>query len=212
MSDWELVIPMESGSRRALFPDHDSLRLVVLWTGTFGGKGDTPQDLAVVDVGACCGAFSLAVLRLIPQAHIIAFEPSDKAWPYLVHNLGGVADLYNMAASDKDGFSDLSEARIGVQTLHGKGGKSVKTVRLDDVIAQKVHMMKIDVEGHEMEVLDGAKELISEHRPDIIIELSKENQFRAGRTLDELKQKLSDMNYVPVRQLTKQDWHYVRQR
>mgnify|MGYP001590613619 FL=1 len=73
-------------------------------------------------------------------------------------------------------------------------------------------MMKIDVEGHEMEVLDGAKELISEHRPDIIIELSKENQFRAGRTLDELKQKLSDMNYVPVRQLTKQDWHYVRQR
>ena len=51
----------------------------------------------------------------------------------------------------------------------------VDVVRLDDVIAEPVGFIKIDVEGHELAVLEGAERILREHRPVLLVEATPTN-------------------------------------
>jgi len=63
-------------------------------------------------------------------------------------------------------------------------GKS--DVHLIEIAAEKCSFIKIDVEGHEHAVIDGAKELIQKHRPIIIYEYGYEPGKFEARTIEQL--------------------------
>jgi FkbM family methyltransferase len=147
-----------------------------------------------LDVGANRGLYTLAALHW--SRKVVAFEPQPQFAAFLRRYFSERVDVRECAVSDSAGFANLlipadprfhAEARLS-PPLGNPGPSaahipvSVSTVRLDDEIHDDVGFMKIDVEGHELSVLEGAKNLIQKCRPNIIVEI--ENRHRPGARAD----------------------------
>ncbi|MDP1875921.1 FkbM family methyltransferase [Phenylobacterium sp.] len=132
----------------------------------------------VIDVGANRGQFALAARHALPKTRIIAFEPLPAAAEVFEANLGNDAgiDLHRLALSDKDGQARFHVAgRTDSSSLLALGKNQasvfgvsadheieVTTVRMDKVLrlddAAAPILLKIDVQGAEHLVLEGAKQ------------------------------------------------------
>jgi len=130
----------------------------------------------VLDVGGNIGYFTMWALAMGHK--VTTFEPMDFNLRYLVTSIdangfGANHTLYQNAVGNKPGRLSLNptnkqnrgnyqvqEAR-GVTSLSGEYGFDyVDTIRLDDVVDEDVLLIKIDVEGFEHKVLDGARKLV----------------------------------------------------
>src|SRR5204862_7082374 len=121
--------------------------------------------------------------------------------------LGTIAIIAS-AAGDQPGQARLAAADLATHasqaTLHpeqhpGSATESitVPVARLDALVSEPVDLMKIDVEGHEMAVLDGAANLFRRFPPRyIVIELHGDNLARAGRTPEEVASHLESLGYT----------------
>jgi FkbM family methyltransferase len=146
-----------------------------------------------LDIGANKGAYAFALLGHCRELH--AFEPNPKLFRVLSRWAKGKAHLHPIALSDATGEAGLlvprsakgysnqgaSLSTIKVQGDHGV--VRVRTARLDDLDIRDVGFMKIDVEGAEMAVLDGARDTIARDRPVMMIELEAAH---TGRPLPDL--------------------------
>ncbi|VUZ22691.1 Uncharacterised protein [uncultured Comamonas sp.] len=135
----------------------------------------------VIDVGANVGFYTLIAQKYFPNLHCIAFEPTPETYINLVQNLqknknAGDVDARNLALSSKIGqteFSDFGDCsgKNGVldTSFHEqdsiKEKITVKTDTLDNLFtfSKKNIVMKIDVEGHELDVIKGGVKLIKEN-------------------------------------------------
>lgn len=132
------------------------------------------DDLAL-DVGANIGYFTGLLACRVRE--VTALEPNPQLYRFINSNIGrwnGVGDRVQLdvrAASNKNGVATLHlppdyEKNYGLASLDtSDGGVSyeVQTVRLDDVIAGRhVGVLKVDVEGQEMAVLEGASESLGQ--------------------------------------------------
>ena len=152
-----------------------------------------------VDIGANLGLFSY--LMSCQSSRVIAIEPQPKLASYLKAVLPKNVVIENLAVSDHDGI-----AQMRIPKVKGLGGASAqqdalatieesnpitKQVNLDfievpiktlDQILKdesRVDFIKIDVEGHELSVLNGANRTLSEFRPTLMVELFKEHNPNA---------------------------------
>jgi FkbM family methyltransferase len=142
-------------------------------------------DASCVDVGCNVGAILDAMLRVAPRGRHYAFEPLPDLFRELRGRFGNRPNvaLYNLALSDHSGRSTFQH----VVTNHAYSGLrrrrydrpneevveiTVDVQPLDQVlpVAQHVDLIKIDVEGAELEVLRGAAATISRCRPLVIFE------------------------------------------
>jgi len=147
-----------------------------VYSGETIGSGAT-----VVDVGAHIGAFSLLAGRRVgPKGRVLAFEPSPKTYALLERNLraNGLPWIKArpVAIADADAEVDLYVAddpgnNPSADTLTSRPGRRavrVRTLRLDDVLAEenveRVDVLKIDAEGAELRVLDGAAKTLARTR------------------------------------------------
>lgn len=127
----------------------------------------------VIDVGASRGQFALFARRRWPSARIICFEPIPGAADKLQEVLGGAVTLHRTALGSVEGASSLnisgaddssSLLPIGRQAVEFPGTRAVGTVTVPvGVLANHLHaalpgpvLLKIDVQGFELEVLHGA--------------------------------------------------------
>jgi FkbM family methyltransferase len=137
-------------------------------------------DSNCIDVGAHAGTFLAHMVRLAPQGRHIAFEPLPAFRAQLRDAFPDVT-LHDLALSDVEGtatfnyipsmpgFSGLREVAPG----HPKVERlTVRTARLDDVLDPElaIDLIKIDVEGAELQVLDGAERTLSRWRPMVLLE------------------------------------------
>jgi FkbM family methyltransferase len=150
-----------------------------------------------VDVGAHIGTYTIPIAKKAQK--VIAFEPNKYTFDLLTKNisLNHLTNIvaYNLAASKKEGslsftYEDLpSWSRIidGDQSTnvtvrenakgHDNNIHLVNTIDLDSVLLKedRVDWIKIDVEGHEMDVLEGAMQTIRIHKPKIVTEIWSRN-------------------------------------
>jgi FkbM family methyltransferase len=139
----------------------------------------------VLDIGANIGHYTVELARLVgPTGRVISMEPVIRPFAQLsrlvaragLHNV----TLINAAASDtgalaamevpstRDGLALFTQAR-----LTEAGDRNVMTLRIDDLpLGDSVSLAKIDVEGHELPVLNGMRDLIDRCRPALIVENS----------------------------------------
>lgn len=166
---------------------------------------DIPAPL-IVDVGANLGAFSVPIAKAIAPAggKVYAYEPQRIVFYQLCGNafLNRLDNLhvFNNAVGDGEGWIDIPEldyqatANVGGFTLDGtlRGRDSlvryldsshkVRLERLDAVDFPKPPtLLKIDVEGLELDVLRGARRCIEDGHPPILLEAWTLEAFAARR-------------------------------
>jgi FkbM family methyltransferase len=163
-----------------------------------------PGELAC-DIGANRGVFTYWLLRL--GARVATFEPN----PYMGRILrrrfpdalaDGRLDLFDGAVSDSSGLVDLHIPRgySPLATIDGHAvGEgvpvdevTVRCFRLSDCLDEPITFIKIDVEGHEQRVVDGARDLIASFRPSLLIEA--EERHRPGAVAS-LRASLEPLGY-----------------
>jgi len=137
------------------------------------------KDTVVYDIGANIGFHSLGLAE--HAKHLYAFEPNNKNYKLLRMNTGHVKNIstYNVGCSDKNGTAYIQDFEPGTNNNNGElmlaeTGQPCDIVKLDDYV--KVHhipdpqVVKIDVEGHEYEVLMGMDQMIRNNLPVIFYE------------------------------------------
>jgi FkbM family methyltransferase len=155
----------------------------------------------VVDVGANIGYNTVHAARLAgPRGRVIAVEPTPDNLAVLRHNIAA-AGLSNVvveavAAGRAAGTRDLfvRGARSAVNSLfplscyaHVTEVLQVPVVPLDDLVAdERADVVKIDVEGAELEVLEGMPRLLRTPRATLIVEWHPLLQQLAGFAADTL--------------------------
>lgn len=152
-------------------------------------RGD-PQGTAL-DVGANIGLWSYAMANCGLFSSVVAFEPNASLTVDLQNaRLEGVS-IIGKAVSNKAGTGRLRIPRAGRLLLDGWASledeieidagdyrdMNVETIRLDDMDLANVSFVKIDVEGHEMSALEGARGMFYESRPTCIVECRDGNRI-----------------------------------
>jgi FkbM family methyltransferase len=165
------------------------------------------HDSVVADVGANQGLYSLWLARVATSGHIYAFEPDPQLFRCLENNIRN-NQLTNIsairaAASDRSGRLALTANKLNrgdnrVTRNPDSGFAEVKAITLDETLSHsRVDLLKIDVQGFEIEVLQGARETIGNnrdltilfefwpyglrktgHRPTELLDLLKETGFQ----------------------------------
>ena len=152
------------------------------------------QAKLIFDIGANVGDVTIAALKTYPECKVICFEPVNTTLKTLYKNTSQYRNrvtIYSEALSSING-----DGHINITSFHGAnsiesqsklhseicqnvkeiGKQAVTLVRLDDIAqrfnGQKIDIMKIDVEGHEYDVILGGKYFIKNNVDTIIVEAS----------------------------------------
>jgi FkbM family methyltransferase len=136
-----------------------------------------PGDV-VFDVGANAGYYTLLGTVLAgPEGKVFAFEPLPRNAAIIrrhveMNKLSNVT-VYEGAVSDRAGTARFDSGVIPEMAhLSESGGIEVRTFKLDSLLAEGVPppaVMKIDVEGAEVDVLNGARQMIETHHPTMMV-------------------------------------------
>jgi len=151
----------------------------------------------IIDVGAWWGPWSLWWHDKAKSVEI--FEPNKDILPKLVNNVGKLQNctIHNTALGDRQGSVSMQCAdHSGTYHVTDQNGDiAIKT--LDSFEFENVDIIKIDAEGYELPVLEGAKETILRNRPWIQVEGNKSGE-RYGRTKLDIKNFLFDLGMTRV--------------
>jgi FkbM family methyltransferase len=161
----------------------------------------------VLDVGANIGCTALALSQIVGDGKVVAVEPVPRTFALLTKNVGTVPNIIrqNFAFGREAGTlpmqgseTNLSGAFIASEFHTGRAGHftvdvSVRTVdeTFPSLGLEKLDFIKLDVEGFELDVLEGASETLRKYKPRVVLEMNHFclNQFRRI-TLPEFRERL----------------------
>ncbi|MDO5865860.1 MULTISPECIES: FkbM family methyltransferase [Paenarthrobacter] len=155
------------------------------------GEGLKPGDL-VLDVGANCGNHTL-YLSCVVGAEVHAFEPDPELCDVIRTNVAlnevdDLVEVHQVGVGDVEGFGRIvqtAENNRGAQRLERTNSREggAKIIRLDTMdFGKPVRVLKVDVEGMEINVLNGARDLIERDRPEIYVECQGRQDFEMIHT------------------------------
>lgn len=162
-------------------------------------KAHLRPGAVAVDVGANIGFFTVLAAHLVgPEGRVYAIEPVPANAQAVRRNL--TRNGFSQGSVLEAGASNVA-GRAKLMLAHHPGGATlsehdtppdlsgeieIQTVRLDDLVEsgrlKAPDFVKIDVEGFELEVIEGMAQVLRDHGPDLLIEID-------GPTKDGLAEK-----------------------
>lgn len=150
-----------------------------------------------LDIGSHAALYSVILKNRFPAIEVHAFEPDRTNLCQLygnlfVNRLTQDIQVHEYGLSDKTGLIafDTSEATSsrGTRRISSTGNSQIEIRRLDDVIqvTGKTVAVKIDVEGHELQVVDGAKTFLASNRCFLQVESSADKFERLAQQLGQI--------------------------
>ena len=141
------------------------------------------KQTGILDIGANIGNHSLFFAKFFKCDMVYSFEPFPANVSLLKANMQNFANkskIYEIALSNKEGTMPLYNSQkenYGGFSLHSYSDdisfvveQSINVITLDSLNLENISMIKIDVENHENEVLEGSKQTILRNKPIIFIE------------------------------------------
>ena len=151
-----------------------------------------PEDAVVFDVGANIGGIALRFAQDVPHARVYAFEPTAYAYKKFLTNLSLNPELAARITPIQAFVSDQPAANRSIvaysswkidgtaaaaHPLHGgmtQAAESIDVVTIDDFCREqeitRIDLIKIDTDGHELQVLQGARRALEQYLPYVIFE------------------------------------------
>jgi FkbM family methyltransferase len=146
----------------------------------------TPEDGVVIDVGAFLGTHTIALAeRVGARGRVLAFEPQPQIFELLLRNLTQNqvrnVEAKNCAAASKrqilsfprldlcarENFANTTIVKKAAAPL---AALLVPAVMLDEIEVARLDLIKIDAEGMEPQILEGAEAIVALHRPILYME------------------------------------------
>ncbi len=159
------------------------------------------QSNVIFDIGANTGVYSMIAKSLNPQAQVYAFEPVKRVFEKLEYNnrLNSFdISCFEYAASNENGSATIYDTPTD-HTYSVTVGKNlnaanipvipteIETIRLDSIIEKfdlpRIDLMKIDVETHEAEVIEGLGKYLEEFKPIMLVEILSDTVGEKVETL-----------------------------
>lgn len=183
--------------------------LSTVFTNSYG-LYDMPEEVmkavdgkAVFDVGGYIGDTLMLFQALFPQSLMLSFEPDDQYYQQLIKSMhagieSGKILAFPQGLSDKKGKLLMEpDNHEGVMATFVESAKDdraveVEVTTIDEVVKERqldVGMIKVDIEGYEMQVVQGALETIKSQRPMLVIAI-----YHQPEEFYELKPFLESLN------------------
>jgi FkbM family methyltransferase len=196
--DRSRAFPYDLAAFRQIEPESDYLQYL------------TDPGKTSLDIGANVGFYAAALSAL--SARVMACEANPNLQPYLSLNLHRYGNVYVLpfavfrstgdvtfnipriaggdavAMSAQGGILNLLINKMGIDSVPVK----VPAIAVDTLVLNDVGFIKIDVEGNEFDVLEGAAETIRRCRPSIVVE----NEYRHNAECSKVFEFLSARDYV----------------
>lgn len=203
--------PLEVNFRnvRIKYPGGDYTTLPTLIEGSYESLEidsildilDSLEDkIVAIDVGANVGIWTILLASHSNVEKVFAFEPSPANLAFLEENIkinqvSHKVTVIDAAVSNSEGTAKFDDEGNGAtMRLSMQGQLVVPTITLDQFTQdQKIGLIKIDVEGFEVPVLEGGWQTIIRDRPVLCIEYSLSQTKSAGNSWDEMCPKLIEL-------------------
>ena len=179
------------------------------------------DDVRIVfDVGANIGDVTLAAARSFPNAHIYSFEPVCATYQMLCENIKNYSDritpynfgFFNLSKrldihiTSFHGASSILDQSLNHKSVHPHiretGTESIEVYTLDSFMSDKaidrIEIVKIDVEGTELEVIEGGRETFRNKVDNVFVELSLLRRNRESAYCVEICNLLYDLGFMLI--------------
>ena len=143
-------------------------------------------DYVCLDIGANVGVFTKHLSGMAKQ--VLSFEPFPKTFGYLSHNVKALAlknvSVFQAAVSDRCGtvsmepgkYRDGTPNNLYMTHITANIG-TIPSITVDSLDLPRVDFVKLDVEGHERQVIAGATRMISTSKPTWLIETDADSDL-----------------------------------
>jgi FkbM family methyltransferase len=178
-----------------------------------------PKDAVIFDVGANVGIMSLHFAKKAPNGKIYAFEPTHYAFQKLQRNLELNPELSGIIQTEQTFISSEEQKNHEIKAFSSwkidkgvgsdqhpvHGGKAmsteeIPTTTIDEFVVQKnisrLDFIKIDTDGHEFDVLSGAKITIEKFKPQLIFELGQYVMVERNIKFMDYERFFGELNYT----------------
>ncbi|MFC1813990.1 FkbM family methyltransferase [Thermodesulfobacteriota bacterium] len=178
------------------------------------------KDAVVFDIGANIGSMTLKFSQMTPHGRVYAFEPTDYAFNKLLRNISMNPELSKRIIPVQSFVRDRSEPDHQIEAyaswkvngkssdthpLHGgtiQTADAVSGITLDDFCEkediQRVDLIKIDTDGHELRVLRGARKTVEKFFPYIIFEVGLYVMEEQGIVFKKYFDYFSSLDYILI--------------
>jgi FkbM family methyltransferase len=177
-------------------------------------------EAIIFDIGANIGSMTMNFARMVPGGRVYAFEPTYYAFEKLQRNISLNPELakrvqaVQLFVSDRSGPVHNIEAYSSwkvdgsaqkTHPLHGgmiRNAEGVSTITLDDFCIEnqisRVDLIKIDTDGHELQVLTGACKTLGKYTPFLIFEIGLYTLREQNVEFERYLKLLKTLDYVLI--------------
>lgn len=169
------------------------------------------HDSVCFDVGANIGLYSLLFLQQSPESHVFAFEPSSN-FRFLEQNIPEMYKerfhAFQIGLGDKDGvFENEIWESFGHKKIKDYFSFSTLDRFVESLHIKKIDILKIDTDGFETQILDGALKTLRKYRPLIVIE--SDESMESGQSSSRIELALNGLGYLNLGTLDGNNEIYV---
>tara|TARA_B100001093_G_scaffold519881_1_gene611085 strand:+ start:1103 stop:1897 length:795 start_codon:yes stop_codon:yes gene_type:complete len=153
------------------------------------------KGMVCIDIGSNVGLFSSIFAKAVGSSgKVYSFEVNPK----IIHILKKNMDCYNNSIIYNEFVSNKIEIIKYISPFKGnKETKNVKTVKVDELITEKVDLIKVDIDGIDLLALMSAEKLIKQFKPYILIEISEDSKNNHDIHFLDIISYLQNFGYSP---------------
>ena len=168
---------------------------------------------SIIDIGAHKGDKTSLILKFFPRDNYYLFEPYEEYYAIIKKkfiNKNNI-NVYKKGVSSEEGvrkfYTSKNKMYVEAFSLNKnsflENYEQIQVINLDKIIfKERVKLIKIDVEGHEPEILKGASKLIVKDKPILLIETSHDTHKKIEKILLDLNYTLLVYEYYIIKDST----------